>query len=168
MMTRRHATAECRSSAVWSRCGRYRYCLTRQWDGGGQRLLTVMLNPSTASELRNDPTVARCERRARKGGFGALRVVNLFAHCATDPRGLRAAPDPVGPGNDGTLGASLLWADAILCAWGGHGGHLGRAATVAARLRTTGLPLLHLGLTREGHPRHPLYVAAATPLLRWD
>ena len=66
------------SEAVYSDCETYRYALTREW-GAGPRLLWVMLNPSTASERSNDPTVERCERRSRAMGFGGFRVVNLFA-----------------------------------------------------------------------------------------
>jgi hypothetical protein len=71
-----------------------------------------MLNPSTATEVQNDPTVERCERRARALGFGAFRVLNIFAWRATDPRDMRAAADPVGPENDAAILDSLPWATA--------------------------------------------------------
>lgn len=102
MILRAHQKGDAASEAVYSDCQTYRYALTWQW-APGPRLLWVMLNPSTASELVNDPTVERCERRARALGFGGFRVVNLFALRATDPRALRLADDPVGPGNDPAL-----------------------------------------------------------------
>lgn len=161
MIVRTHIRGETRSDADYSGCGCYRYALTRIWDEAGPRLAFVMLNPSTASEVRNDPTVARCEARARALGYGGVRVVNLFAWRATDPQALRAAADPVGPRNDAALGEAADWADAVLVAWGVHGALLARGAAVAAFLRGCGKPLLHLGLTREGFPRHPLYVPNA-------
>ena len=158
MITRTHSQDGTLSTALYSDCTVYRYALTRDWQADGDRVAFIMLNPSTASELRNDPTVERCERRARALGAGAFRVVNLFAFRATDPRDLRAAPEPVGPDNDRILAEAATWADRIICAWGVHGTHQGRAASVEAMLRATGHPLNHLGLSKHGHPRHPLYI----------
>ncbi|KMW58688.1 hypothetical protein AIOL_003667 [Candidatus Rhodobacter oscarellae] len=154
--------------AEYSDCERYRYSLTRTWDHPGRGVAFVMLNPSTASELRNDPTVERCERRARAMGFGAFRVVNLFAWRATDPKDLRAAAEPVGEGNDAALLASAGWAQQIICGWGTHGAHRQRGAQVEALLRGTGQELFALGLTKEGHPRHPLYVGYAQGPVAWS
>jgi hypothetical protein len=159
MITRTHTKGDAPSTAVYSDCERYRYALTRVWDPAGERALFVMLNPSTATEVQNDPTVERCERRARTLGFGGFRVTNIFAWRDTDPRKMRAAPDPVGPENDAAIRAGADWADRVICAWGSHGAHLDRGAAVEALLRATGAPLEHLGLTKHGHPRHPLYIA---------
>lgn len=166
MIRRTHQKGDAASEAVFSDCETYRYALTRDW-GQGRRLLWVMLNPSTASELANDPTVERCERRARAMGFGSFRVVNLFALRATDPRALRAVADPVGPQNDAALAEGARWADAILCGWGGHGGLAGRAAQVAPLLARSAKPLWHLGLTAAGHPKHPLYIGYSVPPQLW-
>ncbi len=168
MITREHTKDETRSSAVYSPCERYRYSLTRCWDETRQRLLYVMLNPSTATETQNDPTVERCERRARHLRFGAFRVINLFAWCATDPKDMRSADDPVGPKNDATILEGASWANTIIAAWGIHGTHHDRAATVALMLHRQGTPLYHLGLTRAGHPRHPLYVPYAQRPEPWN
>ena len=77
MITRSHQKGDAASVAVYSPCERYRYLLTRVWNPTGPRALFVMLNPSTATEAQNDPTVERCERRARALGFGAFRVTNI-------------------------------------------------------------------------------------------
>ena len=69
MITRSHIKDDAPSVAVYSDCERYRYALTRVWELQGRRLSFVMLNPSTATEVQNDPTVERCERRARALGF---------------------------------------------------------------------------------------------------
>ncbi|MEL6914882.1 MAG: DUF1643 domain-containing protein [Pseudomonadota bacterium] len=158
MITRTHIKGDAPSTAIYSDCERYRYMLTRIWDPGARRALFIMLNPSTATEVQNDPTVERCERRARALGLGAFRVLNIFAWRDTDPKKMRAAADPVGPGNDAAIAESLPWADQIIAAWGTHGVHLSRGPAVAAMLRASGFPVYHLGLSKGGHPKHPLYI----------
>ncbi len=171
MITRTHVKGDAPSVAVYSDCEAYRYLLTRVWDDALPRALFVMLNPSTATEVQNDPTVERCERRARALGFGAFRVTNIFAFRATDPRAMRAMADPVGPENDAAIRGSLDWAgdpaDRIVCAWGTHGAHLGRGVAVERLLRESGRELHHLGLTAAGAPKHPLYIGYAQALQRW-
>jgi hypothetical protein len=159
MITRHHIKGDAHSCAVYSECEAYRYLLTRVWQPEGRKALFILLNPSTATETQNDPTVERCERRARALGFGAFRVTNIFAFRATDPRVMRAVPDPVGPQNDAAIAESLPWADHIICAWGAHGSHLGRGEAVTAALRQSGCSLFHLGLTQAGAPKHPLYIS---------
>ncbi|WP_299984106.1 DUF1643 domain-containing protein [uncultured Ruegeria sp.] len=159
MITRSHTKGDAPSTAVYSDCEKYRYSLTRIWDPAGRKALFVMLNPSTATEVQNDPTVERCERRARTLGFGAFQVTNIFAWRDTDPRKMRAAADPVGPGNDAAILDGVTWADQVIAAWGTHGTHLDRGAGVESLLRGTRQPLFHLGLTKDGHPKHPLYIA---------
>ena len=161
MMMRHHCKGDADSTAVYSPCEKYRYLLTRTWDAAGPKALFVLLNPSTATEVQNDPTVERCERRARALGHGAFRVTNIFAFRATDPRAMLAEADPVGPDNDAAIAESALWADRIICAWGSHGAHRNRGHSVAQSLRATGRPLWHLGLTGGGQPKHPLYIGYA-------
>lgn len=168
LVMRRHDGDGVRSEAVYSACGAYRYALTRVWDDSLPRLAFVMLNPSTASELADDPTVARCVRRARVGGWGAVRVCNLFALRETRPERLKAHPEPEGAENEGQLAEACLWADVVAAAWGVHGAHLGQGQKVAVRLRRDARALLHLGLTRAGHPRHPLYVSYGVKMTRWE
>lgn len=168
MITRDHLKGDALSRAIYSPCQSYRYILTREWDPAGPRVLFVMLNPSTATEVQNDPTVERCERRARALGFGAFRVCNIFAWRATDPRVMRAQPDPVGPGNDAAIAESAQWADRIVCAWGTHGAHMARGPAVEAMLRAAGHRLFHLGLSRQGHPKHPLYIGYNQQPLPWE
>jgi hypothetical protein len=167
MITREFQKGDAHSTAVYSDCKRYRYLLTRAWEPTGRKALFVMLNPSTATEVQNDPTVERCERRARTLGFGAFRVTNIFAWRDTDPRKMRAAADPVGPANDEAIRGSVDWADQVICAWGTHGSHLARGPAVEALLRATGAPLFTLGLTKDGHPKHPLYIGYAEQPNEW-
>jgi hypothetical protein len=167
MITREFLKGDAHSTAIYSDCERYRYLLTRVWEPAGRKALFVMLNPSTATEVQNDPTVERCERRARTLGFGAFRVTNIFAWRDTDPRKMRAAADPVGPENDNSILQSVGWADQVICAWGTHGSHLERGPAVEALLRETGEPLFTLGLTKDGHPKHPLYIGYAEQPKGW-
>lgn len=167
MITRRHSKGDAASTAVYSECERYRYSLTRIWEPDGKRVLFVMLNPSTATEVQNDPTVERCERRARHLGYGAFRVTNIFAWRATDPRDLRKAAEPVGPDNDTALIEGATWANDIIAAWGVHGAHQARGEMVAKVLKAQQTPLYHLGLSKHGHPRHPLYLPYAQAPVRW-
>ena len=168
MITRTHTKGDAPSTAIYSDCERYRYSLTRIWQPGGRRVLFVMLNPSTATEIQNDPTVERCERRARALGFGGFQVTNIFAWRDTDPRKMRAAADPVGPENDATITEGTAWADQVIAAWGTHGAHLDRGAEVEALLRCSDREVHHLGLTKAGHPKHPLYIAYAHQPVPWE
>ncbi|SEP08088.1 hypothetical protein SAMN04490248_12338 [Salinihabitans flavidus] len=168
MITRRHQKCDAASEAVYSDCETYRYRLSRCWTPKGARVLFIMLNPSKATEAQNDPTIERCERRARRLGFGAFDVVNLFALRETDPRRLRAHPAPVGPGNDAQVTAACRGADRVIAAWGVHGAHMGRGAEMRAILLAAGAPLFHFGQTKEGHPRHPLYLPYTLAPEPWD
>ena len=167
MITREFLKGDAASVAVYSDCERYRYLLTRIWDLAGKRVLFIMLNPSTATEQQNDPTVERCERRARALGFGGFRVCNIFAFRATDPKVMRAVADPVGPENDDAIRGSLPWADHIICAWGAHGAHLDRGAQMERVLRESGRSLHNLGLTKAGAPKHPLYIGYSEKPKLW-
>lgn len=167
MITRSHTKGDAPSTAVYSDCETYRYSLTRVWDPHGKKVMFVMLNPSTATEVQNDPTIERCERRARALGFGGFRATNIFAIRATDPRVMRAAKDPEGPENEAAILSGAEWADQIICAWGTHGTHREQGPRIEAALRATGRPLFHLGLSKHGHPKHPLYISYTQQPLTW-
>ena len=162
MIARKARRGDTVSVAWYSECGLYRYRLLRRW-GAGAALTAVLLNPSTATEAEDDPTLARLARRARAAGFAGVMVLNLFALRSPDPAALRRAADPAGPGNAGALAALR---GPVLCGWGNGGLAAGRAFAAAAR--AAGVRLMHLGLTRAGAPRHPLYVPAGRPMEGWD
>ena len=129
-------------------------------------LLCSTLQPPPKRE--NDPTVERCERRARALGFGQFTVTNIFAYRATDPKEMRASLDPIGHDNDREIEKHAIMADQIICAWGTHGAFLERGASVEARLRECHLPLYSLGLSKEGHPKHPLYIGYKEQPRLWE
>ena len=167
MITRTHTKGDAPSTAVYSDCERYRYSLTRVWEPSGKRVNFVMLNPSTATEVQNDPTVERCERRARALGFGSFAVTNIFAWRETDPRLMRKAADPVGPENDAAILERANWANTVIAAWGTHGAHQDRGPAVEQLLRQNAHDLCHLGLSKAGHPKHPLYLPYSQPAVPW-
>lgn len=152
-------------SAILSPCGTYRYELTRRWREGGRLAGWIMLNPSTADANVNDPTIRRCIGFSAAQGYAGLVVRNLFALRSTDPRGLAAHADPVGPDNDTHLARCVEDAVTIV-AWGSSGGRLAaaRAERVLAMLTDAGVEPMCLGATAGGAPRHPLYVPNAAQL----
>lgn len=123
----------------------------------------IMLNPSTADALKDDPTIRRCIAYAQGWGYGMLEVVNLFAWRATFPRELALAPDPVGPENDEYLRHALVISDVAICAWGRHGGE--RAEKV--KLLGEQYPLHVLGFNKDGSPVHPLYQKRGLQPVAW-
>ena len=154
-------------SAYFSEDRRFRYLLRRRVGNSTGRVLFIMLNPSMADEVRNDPTIRRCIGFAHNWGFGLLDVVNLFALISTDPRGLLEVDDPVGPYNDAMIHRALEAADSVVLAWGNHGlDHQERVEEVTAMVRRSAQPLC-LGLTLKGAPRHPLRLARGTMLRRF-
>lgn len=153
--------------ATFSPCRRYRYRLWRTWGVGaldGGRLLFVMLNPSTADAEVFDPTVRRCFGYAQAWGYSHLEVVNLYALRSTDPKGLWAVDDPVGPQNDEHIALSLLAADLVICAWGvnARADRVERFSQLAPEVERR-----CLGVTKAGAPRHPLYLRKDAKHERW-
>jgi hypothetical protein len=147
----------------------YRYMLYRDWASWSnmRTLVVIGLNPSTADETEDDPTIRRCIAFAKREQCGRLVMLNLFALRATDPRVMKAHAEPIGPENDAVIRHwtrdEYDWSNIVVAAWGVHGSHLNRAIT--ARLLT---PQLYcFGVTKDGHPRHPLYLRADTPLVRY-
>ncbi len=138
----------------------FRYVLTRRW-GSGPRGMFVCLNPSTADAEADDASTRRMVGFGRSAGWGSLALVNLYAWRSTSPAELRRVPDPVGPENDMWIRRAAAGAEVVVAAWGSHAVD----ARAAAVLRLLGcVTLWCLGRTLGGHPRHPLYVPARTPL----
>ena len=166
---------ETNSRAVFSPCRQYRYELWRHLENGKSGTIAFIgLNPSTADETTDDRTVAKCWRWADKWGYGHFCMLNLFAWRDTDPKGMFLALSPVSQKNfpllnDLAISQVCEVASAVVACWGVHGAHLGRDAAVlefVIRPRFSH-KLFHLGLTKHGHPRHPLYLKNDTKPQRW-
>lgn len=156
-------------SAEISECGLYRYTLSRHWAKADPTYaLFIGLNPSTADATSDDPTLRRCMAFARDWGFGGLVLVNLFAFRATDPKDMKAAADPIGPRNDDRITTEARHAGVVVTAWGAHGRYLNRDIKVMRLLTAAGVKMVCLGRTKDGSPRHPLYLpktAERSPVL---
>src|SRR5258708_25790329 len=143
----------------------YRYQLVRSTGYPNRALVNfVGLNPSTADELYDDPTVRRLIGFARRQAFGFLILTNLFAFRVTDPRGLKLAADPIGPENFRYLAAAALNSDCIVPCWGAHGAVRSRGREALELLRRLG-DIRVFGLTKGGEPVHPLYLAYDNELM---
>lgn len=83
-------------AAAISPDGAYRYSLHREWRRSEDQprwVTFVMLNPSTADAVQDDPTIRRCIAFARALGGTGLAVANLYAFRATSPADLWAAAE---------------------------------------------------------------------------
>jgi hypothetical protein len=165
--------AFCGDVAIFSPCRRYRYALTRS-IGTSQRVLTgIGLNPSTANAFSNDPTIRRCIGFGQSWECGTYVMLNAYAFKATDPRDMWAAQslgdDVIGEHNNAAIALVLgLMGDGVpLAAWGTHAEaeRIRDLARIATDLR---IDLQCLGTNKDGSPKHPLYLAANTPLQPWQ
>lgn len=158
--------------ATFSPCRRYRYALWRILQDDPTKTYTanyamfIGLNPSTADEVEDDPTIRRCKAFAKAWGYDTLCMTNLFAFRATLPQDMKAAADPVGDKNDETLIDLARHAGIVVAAWGVDGAYRGRGEFVRKML--AGNKLHYLTLTKAGHPGHPLYLKKSLTPKSWD
>lgn len=145
---------------VFSDCRTYRYRLAQIWDELSRPLYWLMLNPSTADEVKNDPTVERCERRARMWGYGGSVIFNIFAYRAKNPKNMRAHRDPIGPENDKWIRDLARQSQEVdvIAGWGEHGVHLDRGTRIFNIFCEENGRLQALKINASGHPAHPLYI----------
>jgi hypothetical protein len=153
-----------KGQAFISDCGKYRYSLTRYFGVGEGTCTFIMLNPSTADASQDDPTIRRCIRFARELGSNRLKVVNLFAFRATNPKELLAQEDPVGELNMEYVREAALSSKYLIAAWGAHGKLRDQDLRVMEMLKEMGIKPQCLGVTKQGQPRHPLYLPANSKL----
>jgi len=150
-----------KKNATFSDCRKYRYALWRTWDSEIPYAMFVGLNPSTADETEDDPTIRRCLNYARDWGYGGLCMVNLFGFRATQPNDMKDASDPIGPDNDTYLITLAKDAGVIIAAWGNHGSYLNRSSEIIKVIPN----IKCLRQNASGEPAHPLYQRkAATPI----
>lgn len=147
-------------SAVFSSDRKYRYVLWRWWNNKEPYAMFIGLNPSTADEIIDDPTIRRCVGFAADWGYGGLCMTNLFAFRAVNPKEMMKHPEPVGVVNDDWLLALSRQAGIVIAAWGTKGAFQNRDEAVYSMM----IDLKCFGLTKGGHPRHPLYLPMDTEL----
>ena len=163
--------------AIMSTDNLYRYVLWRCWNASEPSMVFIMLNPSTADDKTDDPTIRRCINFAKREECGRLIVVNLFALRATNPNELLEADDPKGPDNRKYVENVIAMANGpVVAAWGAwwytnqakrYGKSIPRLA-IEAFARDAEKPLYCLGRTSSNQPRHPLYVKSGQPLERFS
>lgn len=162
---------------VFSPDRKYRYLLWRRWSldpyGAAQApsklfIQFIALNPSTADETKDDPTVRRCIGFAKLWGFSAMCMTNIFAWRDTDPRLMKKATEPVGIENTDWLCRVAQEATMVVCCWGNHGQHLQRSERLLERFKKLNIGKLHhLGMTGVMQPKHPLYLSNAVTPVPW-
>jgi len=131
--------------------------LWRNWSNKELPVHFIMLNPSTADETRNDPTVERCEQRARMWGYGGLIVTNVFAYRSTDPGVLKTMFDPIGLDNNNSIISAIEHSACTVCGWGENGKLLHRHDDIKELLKDK--LLYALKVNKSGIPAHPLYLS---------
>ena len=151
-------------NATISDCRKYRYTLSRTWDGKKRAILFIALNPSTADEKNDDPTIRRCIDYAKNWGYGILLVANLFAYRATKPSELKKVINPVGNDNDQHIKELSKNAHLVVAAWGNEGSLFNRDKEVTRLIPN----LMCIKVNKSGQPAHPLYQKKDIELIRFN
>jgi hypothetical protein len=166
VITHKQFLSDAVAGAVFSNDRRYRYTLWRRWARKDLPIeqtricAFVGLNPSTANECTEDPTVRRCINFSRDWGFDTFVMLNIFAWRDTDPAIMKRQKAPIGACNEEAIRTVQLLASRMVACWGIDGDYMGQGERILKLLDKT--KTVHLGLTKEGHPKHPLYLARAT------
>ena len=162
-----------KSSASFSTCKNYRWSLTRHLTNSKKELIFIGLNPSLANATDNDPTIRRLIGFSENWGYGCLTVLNLFAKVSKSPKSLASCNDPVGWQNDCQLNKMIkYWSYNDSCelwiGWGVNGRLMGRNEKFLKKIKRSSRKPLVIGLTKEGHPKHPLYISKQKTLFHID
>lgn len=154
---------------VFDKHRKHRYYLRRMWHPDRDTIAFIGLNPSIADEYKNDRTVSRCIAFAKNWGYGSVIMLNLFSWIATDPAAMKKVTDPTGdPANAAHIQTVCSQvAKQVIACWGHHGTHMDRDTEIVTLLNMSGVAPYNLGLTKEGHPRHPLYLRGDVEPQEW-
>ena len=150
-------------NATFSDCRKYRYALSRTWNSKKKTILFIGLNPSTADEKIDDPTIRRCINYAQNWGYGSLLMVNLFAYRATMPTELKKVKNPIGNDNDLHIKELIKKVDLTVAAWGNEGSLLNRDKQIKKIIPN----LMCLKINKSGQPAHPLYQKKDLQLIKY-
>ncbi len=144
---------------------KFRYALWRIWDNTKESLLFIGLNPSTANEHRNDPTITRLIGFAKSFGFGSLYAGNLFSIVSADPMVLfneSSVELPNGPCDQAIEQMNRL-CSTVLVGWGGWAKY---AKTRPSQvLSLIGGRAFCLRVNKSGEPSHPLYLPSSSKMI---
>ena len=151
-------------NATFSSCRKYRYSLYRIWDKKKKLILFIGLNPSTADEKSDDPTIRRCSNYAKNWGYGGFMMANLFAYRSSLPCNLKKVKYPVGKDNDKYIVTLSKKADITVAAWGNYGNLFNRDKQILNIIPY----LMCLKINKSGQPAHPLYLKKDLELIKFS
>jgi hypothetical protein len=154
-----------KADAIFSDDRVYRYVLWRIWDSELPMVNIVGLNPATADEFTNDPTMRRCSAFAKSWGYGGFYMTNLFAYRTAYPKQLLKVENPIGADNDYWLNEIAARVDRVILAWGVNGTYLNRDNKVYEILK---YKAYCIDKTKQGHPKHPLYLKSDMKPIKYD
>jgi hypothetical protein len=160
--------SEIKTGALFSEFREWRYSLWRIWNSEKPTIAFIGLNPSTADETQNDPTVRRCIGFAKAWDYGGMYMLNLFGLRSTDPKLLYEHDAPLGEQNIETIANVCEFVSKIVLCWGNHGAYLNQGRLLVRVLRGLGYgdKLWAFGITKRQQPKHPLYLAKDTKLIK--
>ena len=152
-----------KKNAILSEDRKYRYVLSRIWDETKPKVMIIGLNPSTADETEDDPTIGRCISFSKSWGYGGVYMLNLFAFRATQPKDMFNAQNPIGLENNSYIEIYSKKVEKIVCAWGNHGTYKNRGNEIREKFDK----LFYLKLNQTGEPAHPLYLKSELVPKKW-
>lgn len=144
------------NGAAFSECKKYRYALWRIWSRELPLVMFIGLNPSTANQSEDDPTIRRVKRFAKDWGYGGVYMMNCFPFVSTDPKMLYDCSNTVI--NDGWLEEISKRCYKVVFAWGNF--DVVKKLGVDYILSNKFPNAVALQINKNGSPKHPLYVAA--------
>lgn len=145
--------------AMFSNCRNYRYSLWRIWDYSKPIVMLIGLNPSTANEITNDPTIRRLYKLVYNNGYGGFFMMNLFAWISPYPDSLVTVDDPVGENDKWLKVVAGRCHDVCFC-WGNFKQATERAEHIKGMFKSA----LCFDQNKNGSPKHPLYLPAETKM----
>ncbi len=147
--------------------GMHRYWLLRKWDETLPTVVFCMLNPSTADDKKDDPTVSKCITLSTNNGYGTVVIVNLYAIRSSNPAAIQAAGDAVGQDNDIVITSMCDHRD-VVCAWGSRASDPARIRHVRDIIKTCASKTLMIGRNQDNSPSHPLYAQSSAQFIPFD
>lgn len=154
------------SGAVFDQHRAYRFILWRYWDEK-PRVLFIGLNPSTANEIQNDPTIRRCAGFAEKWGYGGMYFCNLYSYVSTNPRAL-SDKEAIHSANNPAIAMATKLVVLTVVAWGDGVELVENGSLVAENVKNIISAPMCFGLTQKGNPKHPLYLSGEAELVDYD
>ena len=154
--------------------GDYRYLLGTR---GKRPLICIGINPSTAAPDDLDNTLKSVERIARGNGFDSWMMMNVYAQRATRPDDMdrEVSPD-LHRENMAAFEYLLQTAESPAAFWAAWGAIIEKRAYLPTCVRDMvaigkryGATWLKAGkVSKVGHPHHPLYLKADSPVEPFD